>query len=251
MVDYTFSIVIVAKDSANVLPRLLDSLKGLTDDIVVCDSGSKDQTPFIASDFGAKVHHISWEGYGRSKNTAVQYAKYEWVLSMDSDEKIDQTLYNSLKNWKPSDEHAVYQVRWKNFIGNYWIKNTGGWKSRLFNKKIAHWNNAIAHEDIISESGIHTTRLNGFVEHYSHRDFEHLFTKYLDSAMITAQNQHLGGKKSSVLKIIIKPIAAFFRSYLLRIGFQNGFIGLIYAFASSYYTFLKYTRLYELNKTNK
>lgn len=246
-----FSIVIVAKNSADMLPRLLASIKGLTDDIIVCDSGSTDQTPEVAIQLGAKVHHIPWEGYGKSKNNAVQFAKYDWVLSMDSDEKVDDTLYSTLKNWTPVNEQTVYQIRWKNFIGNYWIKNTGGWKTRLFNKKNAHWNDAIAHEDVVSEGKINVMRLKGFVEHYSHRDFKHLFAKYLDSAMITAENQHILGKKSSVVKIIIKPFAAFFRSYLLRFGFQNGFIGLVYAFASSYYTFLKYTRLYEMNYNNR
>ena len=251
MSNGNFSIVIVSKDAADILPRLLTSIKGLSDDIIVCDTGSSDKTPEIASQYGAKVHHMPWEGYGKSKYTAIQHAKYDWVLSMDSDEKVDEQLYKILKNWQPPNKPTIYQIRWKNFIGDYWIRNTGGWKGRLFNRTTAQWDNAIIHEGVKGTADVNIVRLNGFVEHYSHKDFKHLFTKYLNSAMITAEKQFEAGKRSSRLKIIIKPIASFFSSYLFRLGFQNGFKGLQYAFASSYYTFMKYTRLFELNQKSK
>jgi len=245
-----FSIVIVTKDSSNILPRLLMSIEGLSDDIVVCDTGSTDNTIQIASKFNVNVHSILWEGYGESKNKAIQYAKYDWILSMDSDEKLDDTLYHELKNWSPDKTPAIYHIRWKNFIGNRWIKNTGGWKGRLFNKKLTQWDKAIIHEEVSRPSDVKIIRLKGFIEHYTHKDFKHLFNKYLNSAMITAEKQYEMGKRSSRGKILIKPIAAFFSSYIFRLGFQNGFHGLLYAIAGSYYSFMKYTRLLELNRKN-
>src|SRR5438128_2264675 len=108
-----FSIVIVAKNAENKIGRLLTSLQGLTDDVIVVDTGSSDATATIAENAGAKVHHLPWKGYGRSKNEAIAFAKYDWILSLDSDEKIDSQLYAQLSQWKPLTETTVHQVLWK------------------------------------------------------------------------------------------------------------------------------------------
>ena len=144
-----FSIVIVTKNASAMIGRLLDSVEGLSDDIVVCDTGSSDDTPEIAESKGVRLYRIPWEGYGPSKSKAAGFAAYDWVLSLDSDEKVDPELYEALNNWQPSNEHTVYQVHWKNFIGDWWIRHGGfgnDWKTRLFNRKKTGWDDAIIHE---------------------------------------------------------------------------------------------------------
>src|SRR5215213_8074469 len=102
-----FSIVIVAKDSADKIGRLLQSLQGLSDDVIVCDTGSSDDTINISKQAGATVHSIPWKGYGASKNEALGFAKHDWILSLDSDEKIDPELYQQLQQWQPADKQTV------------------------------------------------------------------------------------------------------------------------------------------------
>jgi len=75
-----FSIVIVAKNAEHKIGRLLISLQGLTDDVIVVDTGSTDATVSIAETSGATVHHLPWKGYGKSKNEAIAFAKYDWIL---------------------------------------------------------------------------------------------------------------------------------------------------------------------------
>lgn len=249
-----FSIVIVAKDSADKIERLLQSIQGLSDDIIVCDSGSKDNTIDLAKKMGAKVHQILWKGYGISKNESTAFAKYDWVLSMDSDEKVDAILYRALQQWEPVNTSTVYQVRWKNYFGNQWIRYgnwKNDWKGRLFYKQVANWDDAIAHEEITANIPLSYIRLPGYVEHYSFKDTREYATKTIHSAMITAEKYHFKKKKASIFKILFAPMFAFFKTYILKAGFRDGRRGWLIAVTVSYYTFIKYVRLYELNKNAK
>jgi glycosyltransferase involved in cell wall biosynthesis len=245
-----FSIVIVAKNAENKIGRLLNSLQGLTDDVVMIDTGSTDQTVAIAKQAGITVHHLPWKGYGKSKNEAIGFAKYDWILSLDSDEKIDAELYKQLKEWKPGEENTVHQVLWKNYFGNQWIRHSdwgNSWKKRLFNKHVARWDNAIAHEDVTSDQPIQLAKFHGYLEHYTFADsYEYAF-KMINSAMITAEKYHLMGKKVGTLKLIFAPAFSFIKTYFFKLGFLDGYKGWLIAKTTAYYTFIKYARLKELN----
>jgi glycosyltransferase involved in cell wall biosynthesis len=247
----SFSIVIVAKDSADKIGRLLQSLQGLTDDVIVCDTGSSDDTIGISRGAGATVHSIPWEGYGKSKNKAIGFARYDWILSLDSDEKIDRELYEQLKQWQPADTQTVHQVLWKNFFGTQWIRHSdwgSSWKNRLFHKHTVHWDDAIAHEDVTSSQPLKFVRLKGYLEHYTFKDTREYASKMVHSAMITAQKYHSKGKRASLIKIVFSPGYSFFKTYFLKLGFLDGYKGWVIAVTTSYYTFIKYVRLHELNK---
>ena len=246
-----FSIVIVTKDSETIIARLLQSLKGLSDDVIVCDTGSSDTTIAVARQEGAIVHEIPWEGYGKSKNVATGFAKHDWVLSLDSDEKIDPVLYQELKNWKPESDQTVHQVLWKNFFGTQWIRHSdwgNSWKNRLFNRRTVNWDHAIAHEDLQSEKPLQYRRFSGYLEHYSFKDMRQYTSKMVHSALITAEKYHANGKKVALLKIVFAPVVSFFKTYLIKRGFLDGYKGWVIAVVTAHYTFVKYTRLYELNK---
>lgn len=249
-----FSIIIVAKDAADKIGRLLQSVQGLTDDVIVCDTGSSDQTISIARQHGATVHEMPWEGYGKSKKRATGFAKYDWVLSLDSDEKIDPDLYAALQQWQPITDYTIHQVLWKNFFGDQHIRYSDwgtSWKNRLFNRHTVNWDDAIAHEDLESDQPLTYKRLPGYLEHYSFKDTREYATKMVHSAMITAQKYHSKGKKASKLKIIFSPLFSFIKSYIIKLGFLDGYKGWLIAVTTAYYSFVKYARLYELNKMNK
>ncbi|MDB5221763.1 MAG: glycosyltransferase family 2 protein [Chitinophagaceae bacterium] len=246
-----FSIVIVAKDSADKIGRLLKSTAGLTDDIIVCDTGSMDNTIQIAKDAGASVFSIPWEGYGKSKNAAIQYARHQWILSLDSDEKIDSQLYTALQQWQPANDQTVYQVLWKNFLAGQWIRHSdwgNQWKKRLFNKNVVHWDDAIAHEDVTGNKPLQFVKLDGYLEHYSFKDTREYATKMIHSAMITAEKYHHQGRSLALIKLFISPPFSFVKSYIIKLGFLDGHKGWLIAVTNAYYTFIKYARLNELNQ---
>jgi glycosyltransferase involved in cell wall biosynthesis len=247
----SFSIVIVVKNAEHKIGRLLKSLEGLTDDVVVMDTGSTDATVSITEKSGIKVHHLPWKGYGKSKNEAIGFAKYDWILSLDSDEKIDDELYSQLKNWKPTNESTVHQVLWKNFFGDQWIRHSdwgNSWKKRLFNKHVVRWDDAIAHEDLTSERPLQFVKFNGYLEHYTFTDSREYAFKMINSAMITAEKYHQMGKEVGSLKLIFAPAYSFVKTYFFKLGFLDGYKGWLISKTTAYYTFIKYARLKELNR---
>ena len=118
----SLSVVIVCKNEADVIGKTLQSLQGLTDDIVVYDNGSTDDTITIARQFPVSVYQGIWEGFGKTKNKAIALAKHDWILSLDADEAIDEELKNSLLALSLNNEKIMYEIKFKNFFGDKWLK---------------------------------------------------------------------------------------------------------------------------------
>jgi len=248
-----FAIVIVAKNSEDKIGRLLKSLQGLSDEIIVCDTGSTDNTIGICKDYGATVHEMPWEGYGTTKRKASAFANKDWILSFDSDEEVSADLYRSLKNWKAGSDDTVYQLLWKTYLGDRWIKYSDwghAWKNRLYNRKVVNWDDAIAHEDLRSKQPIRYQKINGCLNHYSFLDIKDYATKMVNSALLRGKEYHLQGKRAKWYHTVFSPLFTFFKCYIIKLGFLDGYYGWIVSRTSAYYTLLKYAHLEELNKQN-
>src|SRR5688572_13531799 len=139
------SIVIVCKNEAAIIGRTLQSLQGLTDDIVVYDNGSSDGTQELVKQFPARLYEGSWEGFGRTKNKAIALAKHDWILNLDADEAVDAELKRSLQQLEPGNSDTLYEMSFKNFFGSKVLKH-GEWGTdhhiRLFNRQSVQWNEA-------------------------------------------------------------------------------------------------------------
>src|SRR5260370_13273740 len=104
------SACLITLDEENNLPRALTSLAGIADEIVVVDCGSRDRTPEIAREFGAKVITRAWTNFAEQKNVAVAAASHDWILSLDADEELSPELRESLLAWKKQEpEFTVYE----------------------------------------------------------------------------------------------------------------------------------------------
>ena len=151
------SVVIVCKNEADVIGRTLQSVQSLTDDTILYDNGSSDGTQDIARTYNAKVFEGSWEGFGKTKKRGVELARYDWVLSIDADEVIDEDLKQSLLDLNLSNENFVYEIGFKNFFGTKQLKY-GEWGSdkhiRLFNRRKVNWNEASVHEQLTLDADI-------------------------------------------------------------------------------------------------
>ncbi|MBC6492260.1 glycosyltransferase family 2 protein [Flavihumibacter stibioxidans] len=243
------SVVIVAKDEADIIGQTISSLSGLTDDIFIADTGSKDDTIAIARSLGARVETLAWEGFGRTKNKALAHAKYEWVLFLDADESIDETLKQSLLNLSPEDPRAAFKIRFKNYIGNKRMAY-GEWgrecKLKVFNRKYAQWDNAEIHEKILVAEGGKVKTLDGFIIHSLMKDLSEYAVKMNRYGELMARKYLQNGKKAGWFKLYFYPFFRFLQIYLFRLGLLDGRLGFAAAFFSAYYAFLKYHRLREL-----
>jgi glycosyltransferase involved in cell wall biosynthesis len=171
----SLSVVIVCHNEADIIGKTLESLKGLTDDIIVYDSGSTDGTKEIVKNSSARLIVGEWMGYGPTKKLATSYAKYDWILSLDADESLSRELLAELLLVELSDPKRVYELRFLNHIGDKPLRfgEWGGDKHlRVFNRGTVLWNEAPVHEELVLPDGIKIKTLKGYVWHFTARSIE-------------------------------------------------------------------------------
>ena len=247
----SLSVVIICKNEADIIGQTLQSLEGLCDDIIVYDNGSTDNTIEQVRKFNVQLHQGTWEGFGQTKNKAITLAKYDWILSLDADEAIDQELRTSLLALQLTGDKDIYEIKFKNFLGNKYLKygEWGGDKHiRLFNRKKIYWDDASVHEGLLIPREVRIKKLNGYVLHQTMKDINDYAAKMFRYAMLNAEKYQLQGKRSSFFKIRVAPGLSFFNYFILKLGFLDGYPGYVCARMTSWYVFLKYTRLRELNR---
>lgn len=231
------------------LPLCLKNLD-FVDEIIIVDSGSQDKTIQIAQQFTDKIFIREFDNYVNQKNFCLSKAKHRWVLALDADEVITTKLKAEiLLILKNTPKYNAYYIPRLSFYLGRWIKH-GGWypnyQIRLFNKEQGIFSGLLVHETV--QINGETTFLNNPLLHYSYNNIsEHVKTinRYSD---LTALEKYKLGKKSGVALSILESIWKFFSMYILRFGFLDGKAGLVIAIMGSYYNFLKYIKLYELNK---
>lgn len=245
------SVIVLAKNNEKTIEKTLQSLVEF-DDVVLYDNGSSDKTMQIAKKF-SNINLIQGEfkGFGWTKNQAASFALNDWILVIDSDEVVDSELLNELKA-KTLDEKTVYKLNFKAFYKDIQV-NHCGWNNqkikRLYNKNITLYNSNDVHEDIIID-GLKMEELKGNVEHYSYHTISEFIIKADRYSTLFAKN-NVGKKSSSPTKAFLNGAYSFFRTYILKQGFRDGYIGLIISFSHMVTNFYKYIKLYEMNKESK
>ena len=245
------SVVIITKNAAHLLAATLQSVKQLTDSIIVCDTGSNDATIPIAKKNGAKVLEEKWRGHGLTKNIANEQADYDWILQIDADEIVDAELLDTLLHLNLSNDKVIYTVRRKNFFAEKLIR-FGQWRNdeplRLFNRNQALWNEDAIHEKLIYEEGCEMRKLKGALLHKTVQSAEQYKEKMLVYAQKSGEQYFRNGVKGASYKRIFSPILNFMHNYFLRLGMLDGREGLIIAATTAGYTKAKYKILQRLQK---
>jgi glycosyltransferase involved in cell wall biosynthesis len=246
------SVIIIAYNEENSIGRCIDSVKKVADEIIVLDSYSTDRTVEIARAKGAIVRQEKFRGYIEQKNRALQLSSHHFVLSLDADEALDQELVNSILAAKKDFRAKAYKMnRCANYCGRF-IRH-GLWypdqKVRLFDKRLARWGGANPHDRIELSNRVKVKHLKGNLLHYSYNSIEDHLLQNNHFSTISARTLHEKGVRSHWGKILLNPMWTFIHGYLLRAGFLDGFYGFVIGVNSSHYTFLKYIKLRNLQRT--
>lgn len=243
------SVVIITKNEAHSIVDCINSARLITDDIVVVDSGSFDNTLAVAQQRGAKVITLDWNGYGAAKNNGAELAKYDWIFSLDADERITPQLAASIEKLNLNKAGCVFQFNRTNYIGGKKIRfGTGGFDKviRLYNKQNVSWDLTAVHEKLI---GINTkVKIKGNLIHYSAKSVSNYNDKITFYAKLSAEKYFAQNRHASFTKRFIAPIFNSFKSYFLQLGFLDGRTGLGLAKTIAYYTWLKYQQLHLLEQ---
>ena len=228
------SIVIITLNNEKYIENAIKSAS-FADEVLVLDSGSTDNTCKIAKELGARVEYQKWLGFGKQKQKAVNLAKNRWIFVLDSDEVITKELQNEIKEVLKDPKYDAYEVPRLNYFFKKPIKHGGLYPDktiRLFDKTKARFSEDEVHEKVIVNEKI--GELKSFMKHYAYESIEEFIKK---------QNRYssLGAKKNR-LKAVFNPLWTFFKMYILKLGFLDGWEGFIIARLYSEYTFWKYIK---------
>ena len=272
------SVVIITFNEEANIARTLASVQSLVADgkgeIIVVDSGSTDRTVEIAKSFGAKVFVEEWKGFAAQKNSAIDKATGEWILSLDADEEVSDVaqgflgdfLFGSFGSSFRGFDGGVLLGRRNYFLGK-WIRHGGFYrdeKLRLFVRGSGRFADRSVHEDIELKPGksilnpsLHWTWMgNSAIDiiHHSYptlSDYIEHMNRYssLGAEMVVAKSN--GQVRFSVINIVARPLATFIYNYFFRLGFLDGREGLLLHLYHAVYVSWKYAKAWELSRPQK
>jgi glycosyltransferase involved in cell wall biosynthesis len=242
-----FSVCLITLNEEQNLPRALDSVQGVADEIVVLDCGSTDRTQQIAREHSAAVFERAWTSYGEQRNFAVACAKNEWIFTLDADEALSPELRGSLFEWKEQDlKFSVYEMPRRAWYLERWIKHSGwypDYQPRLYRRDAAKYS-GIIHESLLFDGP--RGRLNGDLLHFTFQSFAEHEQKVESYAALAAQQMFLAGKRSWRLAMWLAAPWSWFQNYFLRGGFLDGYRGALIAQMAARMVRRKYRELGKL-----
>ncbi len=247
MVKSKISVTILTKNSQPYLREVLKALHSF-DEVVVCDTGSTDDTLDIAQQFSNVIlYQKPFIGFGPTHNIASSLARHDWILSIDSDEVVTPQLAQEIQGLILT-RGCVYSLSRRNDYKGKWIKWCGWYPDRqirLYNRRETQFTDAQVHESIIS-AHLKEVFLKSPLLHYSYANISDFLTKMQSYSSLFA-TQYQGCKSSSMSKAIVHGLFAFLKSYIWKRGFLGGSEGLEISIYNGNTAFYKYLKLAEAN----
>lgn len=245
------SIVVIARNEERNLPRLLESVQGFADEVLVVDSGSTDGTVEVARALGARVLHRAWTGYGPQRRFAVAHASHDWILSLDADERATPPLLEAIRAElsRPAAELAAgYRIRFRHTALGRRVRFGAMWRDRrvrLFDRRRGGYDAAPVHERVAVDGPVGT--LPGFCDHEGLLGAAQAREKLTRYARLKAEERFARGVRFRPWQLLRWP-AGFLKRYLLRLGFLDGAAGLSLALIYAGYDLEKATWLRRLER---
>jgi len=240
------SVVVVTLNEAERLRACLESV-AWADEIVVVDAESDDKTATIAREFTDRVVVRPWPGYAAQKNTAIELATGDWILSLDADEVVSTELAADvgriLTANGPADGYAVPR---RNIFWGRWVRHGGlypDWQVRLFRRTRGRFAARAVHESVSVDGRVE--RLAGHLEHRSYRDLGDFLARADRYATLAATEAVAQGRRAGVGDLVLRPLGRFVVMYVVRGGFLDGWRGFLLASLYAYYVLIRAAKIWE------
>ncbi len=249
----SLSVCVLTCNDEAILARCLKAARFADEIVVVVDAKSTDGSEKIARDLATKVSLRRYLGDVEQKRYAQSLAESEWVLLLDSDELVSEELANEIREFLASRGRdptiAGCEVNRLTFHLGRWLRHGDfypDWKLRLFRADAATVVGSNPHGRIEVAGGVR--RLTGVLEHFSYRDLTDQVERVQRFSSEGAASLFAERKPFRLIDLCLRPPARFLRAYVLKRGFLDGVPGLIVAGATAVYVFLKYAKLWELER---
>jgi glycosyltransferase involved in cell wall biosynthesis len=253
------SVAIITFNEEKNIGGCIESCINVADEILILDSHSTDETRAIANSYDkVRFETRDFDGHIEQKNAAIALCSHEWILSLDADERVSQELEKQLLRFKSEGDTTAegsqsyingYRLARLTFHMGRYIAHSGWYplrRYRLFRKGFARWAGENPH-DYVEIDG-RGSKLKGDIIHYSFKDLSHQVDTVNRFSSIVAFTRFRKGRRFRWLPAIYKPWGKFWEIYLFKRGFLDGFPGFCIAVASSFSTFLKFAKIYELDR---
>ncbi len=243
------SLFIITKNEGDKIKACIESAKAICSDIIVCDSGSTDDTVKVAGEMGAKVVQHEFIGFADQKNYALSQCTGKWALSLDADEVISKELAEEIANLPDETEFNGFNIHRVNYFLGGRMNHSGldnEYILRLIRIGSGKYRDVLVHEglEITGKIG----RLNNEMLHYSYADLENYFNKFNKYTSLAARDLKAKNRKFSILGTILRLPFEFLKRDVLKLGFLDGLRGFIWAACSTFYVFVKYIKLWDISR---
>ena len=244
------SVIIITKNEVENVSAALKSVAWANERLVV-DSGSTDDTVSIARRYADRVVSHAWEGYGAQKNFATRLAANDWVLSIDADERVPQSLAEEIQDlMRTGPSKDGYRIpRMTRYLGR-WIRSTDWYPDpqlRLYDRRVSCWSASPAHESVTVDGSVGLLR--SALHHHAYRDLSHHLDTIDRYTTLVANQMFVDGRRAGWTDLFVRPQLTFLRNYVIRLGVRDGYPGLIVSLLNSYYVLLKYAKLWEQQRS--
>ncbi len=244
------SAVLIVLNEEKRLEAALKSVQGVAAEIVVVDGGSTDGTVRLARKYTDKVFERPWTNFADQKNFANSKATRPWILSLDADERVSPGLKEEILALEGgASAFAGFSIPRQVFYLGRWIRHSGWYpdrKVRLFRADRAHWEGDYVHEKLVFSGPV--ARLAGPIHHFTYAGIADHVARINRFSDLGAQKLYAKGKKCRLVHLVGWPVGRFIRSYVLKLGFLDGFPGVVIAVLNGYSVFIRYAKLREIWK---
>jgi glycosyltransferase involved in cell wall biosynthesis len=245
------TVLIPCKDEEKNIRACIESVKDIADELLVADSGSSDSTTDIARECGARIIEREYINPADFKNWAIPQAAHPWVFRLDADERVTPELAAEVRKTLAGTPNCDgYWVRRRSYFLGHEIRHSGWGSDRiigLFRREGSRYAPVRVHEEVVVESG-RVGRLKCLIRHYTYWSVDQWAEKADRYTTWAAQDLRDRGRRAGLASLLFRPAFRFFRHYVLKLGFLDGKPGLLVSLLSAYSVFLKYAKLWQMQK---
>lgn len=251
MAKVPVTVVVLTYNEEHNIEACLKTVYGWAKEIIVVDDGSEDRTVDIAGVMADKILFGKKQIEGVKRNWAYAQAQNPWVLSLDADERVTPELRDEIAETIARNEYDVCSIPRRNYIGDYWVRYGGQYPAaqlKFFKKGKLRFEEVGVHPRAFIE-GV-TGHLRGDIIHYSYRDFGHFLSKLNSQTTWEAQKwlKEKNSKKRAWWHVFWRAIDRFFRVFVGKKGYKDGFVGFMMAYFASVYQIMSYAKYWEMRK---
>ncbi|HEX2477290.1 MAG TPA: glycosyltransferase [Lacipirellulaceae bacterium] len=242
------TVIIPCRNERENIRACVASVQKVADEVLVADSGSTDGTLEIARQLGCRIIEREYGTSGDFKNWAIPQAAHDWVLILDSDERITPDLAAEIRRELAAPRHDGYWIYRRNHFLGHPIR-FGPWKNdrclRLFRRDLGRYVGPTDHAEVELTSGT-VGRLRARMLHFTCTSYAQYLPKLARYADVQSRIWHEQGRRTSARQLLLRFPLRFLQGFVWRLGFLDGLAGLQVCFLIAYLSYLKHAYLWQL-----